>query len=87
TLNPQPSTLNPQPSTLNPQPSTLNPQPSTLNAQPEPQMYQVVVPLCGGNIDITMLGRVIERGAFTYIYPRLHTYTHVYIHVNSFIYI
>jgi hypothetical protein len=23
---------------------------------------QVVVPLCGGNIDITMLGRVIERG-------------------------
>jgi len=26
---------------------------------------QVVVPLCGGNIDITMLGRVIERGTLT----------------------
>jgi len=23
---------------------------------------KVVIPLCGGNIDITMLGRVIERG-------------------------
>jgi len=29
---------------------------------PELQGKKVVVPLCGGNIDITTLGRVIERG-------------------------
>lgn len=29
---------------------------------PELKNKKVVVPLCGGNIDITMLGRVIERG-------------------------
>ena len=27
-----------------------------------PARPQVVIPLCGGNIDVTTLGRVIERG-------------------------
>jgi threonine dehydratase len=29
---------------------------------PEMKGKKIVTPLCGGNIDITVLGRVIERG-------------------------
>jgi|NorSeaMetagenome_1021524.scaffolds.fasta_scaffold391403_1 hypothetical protein len=46
--------INPQPAALDPKPR--NPTPETLNAKAELKGKKVAVPLCGGNIDVTMLG-------------------------------
>ena len=39
-----------------------NPNPNPTTPTPTLPLTKVLVPLCGGNIDTTVLGRVIERG-------------------------